>query len=119
MRIIKASKKPSTKAKRPVRAEEEIDVAEVSVDTSAEDILFESADVAELLAEVTGEEVEVSVDDEADEVIFAVGDEEFTVSPEGEDLEEVESARKVRGRAVKASRQVRPARKSGRTLRRR
>lgn len=125
MRIVRASKKPSTKAKRPVRAEEEIEVEDqvVDVDASAEDILFEAADVAELVAEVTGEEVQVEVDDEADEVIFTVGEEEFTVSPEGEELEEVASARKIANkRPVKASRKVaRPARKvaAGRTLRRR
>lgn len=102
----------------------------VDVAPEASDLLFEAEDVAELLAEVTGEPVEVTADQ--DTVVFAVGDEEFTVEAEG-DEEVLESVRKpLRGkrpvsasrksaaskRPVAASRRVppRPA-KTGKTIR--
>lgn len=107
------------------------DAGEVSVDPEASDLLFEAEDVAELVAEVTGEAVEVTVDDDA--VTFAVGDSEYTVEAEG-DEEILEASRKVlRGkrrvsastsrrvapkqpaqRRVAASKQTRPVRKVGR-----
>ena len=103
----------------------------VEVAPEATDLLFEAEDVAELVAEVTGEAVEVTVDDDA--VTFAIGDDEFTVEAEG-DEEILEASRKVlRGkrrvsastsrrvasrkpaqRRVAASRQTRPVRKVGR-----
>lgn len=97
---------------------------EVSVEPEATDLLFESEDVAELVAEVTGEPVEVTVDDES--VTFSVGEDDYTVEPEG-DEEVLESAtrmprkRKVsastsRRRRVAASRNV-AARRSTRTVR--
>ena len=64
----------------------------VSVDPEATDLLFETDDVAQLLAEVTGQDVDVTVDDEADTVTFGVGENEFTVEPEG-DEEVLESVR--------------------------
>lgn len=116
MYIQKVSKKPSTK---PVKAEDEVivddipaedDVAAVEVDPEATDLLFEAEDVAELVAEVTGQEVEVSVDNDA--VVFTIGDDEFTVEPEG-DEEILEASKKVlKGKkAVRASKSV-PARKA-------
>lgn len=134
---VRASKRVATRAQRPstkrrVVAEDEIiddefvddevvdDVdegeADVVVEPEATDLLFEAEDVAELVAEVTGEEVEVAIDDEADTVVFTVGEDEFTVVPEG-DEEVVESATKrTRGkRPVRASKKV-PARR--RTIRR-
>ena len=104
---------------------------DVAVAPEATDLLFEAEDVAELVAEVTGEAVEVTVDDDA--VTFAIGDDEFTVEAEG-DEEILEASRKVlRGkrrvsastsrrvaskksaqRRVAASRQTRPVRKVGR-----
>ena len=68
------------------------DAGEVSVDPEASDLLFEAEDVAELVAEVTGEPVEVTVED--DSVTFAVGDSEYTVEAEG-DEEILEASRKV------------------------
>ena len=104
---------------------------DVEVASEATDLLFEAEDVAELVAEVTGEAVEVTVDDDA--VTFAIGDDEFTVEAEG-DEEILEASRKVlRGkrrvsastsrrvaprkaakRRVAASKQTRPVRKVGR-----
>lgn len=77
----------------------------VDVAPEASDLLFEAEDVAELIAEVTGEPVEVTA--EEDTVVFAVGDEEFTVEAEG-DEEVLEAVRKpLRGkRPVSASRKA-------------
>lgn len=77
----------------------------VDVAPEASDLLFEAEDVAELIAEVTGEPVEVTA--EEDTVVFAVGDEEFTVEAEG-DEEVLEAVRKpLRGkRPVSASRRA-------------
>lgn len=98
-----------------IMADEELDMeveqtaGGVNVDDSATDLLFEAEDVAELVAEVTGEVVEVTAD--GDEVTFAVGQgenaEEFTVSADG-DEEVLESVRRpFRGkRTVSASRRV-------------
>lgn len=90
--------------RKRIVAEEEVNTAPAAtaeVDPEATDLLFEAEDVAELVAEVTGEEVEVTVEDDA--VIFAVGDDEFTVEPEGDEeiLEAVRLPRKKK--AVAAS----------------
>ena len=70
--------------KRRIVADEEIEVKEeVEVHPEATDMLFEAEDVAELLAEVTGEAVEVTVDDSGDAVTFAVGEDEYLVEAEG------------------------------------
>lgn len=76
---------------------------EVTVAPEASELLFEAEDVAELVAEVTGEAVEVEVDE--DVVTFAVGEDTFVVEAEG-DEEVLESVRKpFRGKkAVRASR---------------
>lgn len=103
---------------------------EVSVDPEATDLLFEAEDVAELVAEITGETVEVTVEDDA--VEFAVGEDVYTVEAEG-DEEILETSRKVlRGKsrvaasrkpasrrrvAASTSRRTAPAR-SSRTVRR-
>ena len=91
--------------RRPIRANDEMMDGEVMVAPEATDLLFEAEDVAELLAEVTGEDVEVSADEGT--VAFAVGEDEFTVEAEG-DEEILESVRKnVRGkRPVAASRRA-------------
>lgn len=77
-------------------------LADTEIDPAATDLLFETEDVAELVSEVTGEPVEVTSDE--DRVTFTVGDDEYTVTPEG-DEEILESSRKVlRGkRTVQAS----------------
>ena len=97
-------------SKRRITASE--DVAPVEVAPEAAELLFEAEDVAELVAEITEEVVDVAVDGE--DVIFSVGEDEFVVTPD-EDIEEVESSRKVGRRAVRASR--RPARRSSRARR--
>jgi len=127
-RSIRASRA----SRRPVRADDEIedidapedfggedfdapaDAGEgsVSVDDAATELLFEAEDVAELVAEVTGEAVDVTVDE--DEVTFTVGEDEYTVTPEG-DEEVVEESRRMRksARRVQAGRRMvrRPARR--------
>ena len=83
--------------------EEEVAEAEVEVAPEATDLLFEAEDVAELIAEVTDQVVEVSVDGE--DVIFSVGEDEYIVTPEG-DEELLESSTKVMKKAVAASKTV-------------
>lgn len=98
--------------RRRVMAEEFIDVA-----PEATDLLFEAEDVAELVAEVTGEDVQVEA--EEDVVTFTVGEDEFQVIAEGDEevLEAVRkpmagkkavksSAKKARRRPVKSSKSV-------------
>lgn len=97
-------KKRSTR--RNIRASEEMEEREqaaVEVAEEATDLLFEAEDVAELLAEVTDQVVEVSVD--GDDVIFNVGEDEFVVTPEG-DEELVESSTRVMKKRVHAGRTV-------------
>lgn len=112
-------RKPSTKA---IKADEEIieedmpeeemldneEVADegaegdVTIEPEASDLLFEVEDVAELIAEITGEPVDVSADEES--VEFAVGEDVFTVEAEG-DEEILEATRRPlkNKRTVKAS----------------
>lgn len=95
---------------------------DVVMDDTASDLLFEADDVAELLSEVTGEEVGVDTDE--DIVIFTVGDDEYTIEAEGDEEEltacikpvkarkddkEVKSSARARktSRPVKASQQSR------------
>jgi len=113
----KVSKKSAVKAsnvrkarRRAVKANEEledeiIDEEAVDVAPEASDLLFEAEDVAELVAEVTGEDVAVTADN--DVVTFEVGEDEFVVEAEG-DEEILESTRKpLKGKkSVKASRKV-------------
>lgn len=122
-RVRPQSVKASTK-RRNIKADEEInediieDVpaeevpeeeaeaeAEVEVAPEATDLLFEAEDVAELVAEVTGQEVAVTVDD--DSVQFEVGEDVFTVEPEG-DEEILEATKKpLKGKkSVKASKVI-------------
>ena len=127
-KTVRASKKVAPSAKRPVRAsrrairaDEDFDdeiidapaddeVAEFDDEPVEEEILFEASDVAEVLAEVTGEPVDYTVDDDTTEVTFTVGDEEVTVTPEG-DEEVVEESTRVRGRKIAAARRMRNARR--------
>ena len=78
---------------RPVKAETE-------VATEATELLFETEDVAQLLAEVSGEDVEVTAD--GDVVTFAIGEDEFTVEAEG-DEELVESSVAIRNKKAVAA----------------
>ena len=112
-----------SKGKGRIVAEDEIEVEDVVVDDDvviapeASDLLFEAEDVAELLAEVTGDVVEATA--EGDEVTFAIGEgdtiEEYTVTAEG-DEEILESSRRAfRGkRPVRASRRPMGRRPVGR-----
>ncbi len=117
----------SRKNGRRIVAEEEVQAqggnGEVSVDPEATELVFETEDVAELIAEVTGEDVEAVADE--DEVTFTVGDTDYTVSAEGQE-EILETSRRImRGKSpVRASRTAsrRPvsasSRTQGRTVRR-
>lgn len=97
---------------RRVMASEE--AGEVFVEPEVTDLLFETEDVADILAEATGEDVAVTSDPESEAVTFDVGGEEFEVTPEGD--EEILESRNVRGRRVAASR--RPSRQAVRSSRR-
>ena len=108
-----------------VVAEEELDTqvgGEAVVEPEASDLLFEAEDVAELVAEITGEDVEVTADEGS--VVFAVGEDEYTVEAEG-DEEVLEAVRRPlkNKKAVKASRKpvqaTRQATRKGRVVRRR
>ena len=103
-------------------ADDEVMVDDTMPEEAASDLLFEADDVAELLSEVTGEEVGVDTDE--DTVIFTVGDDEYTIEAEGDEEEltactkpvkarkddkEVKSSARARNtsRPVKASQQSR------------
>ena len=82
------------------------DEADVSVDASATDLLFETQDVADLISNVTGEDVEVTVEDDVEDgVTFAVGEDEYTVTPDG-DEEILESTRARKKKSACASRRT-------------
>lgn len=110
---VKASNSRAKARRRAIKANEEMEeeveeveeVGTVDVAPEASDLLFEADDVAELLAEVTGEDVSIEADE--DQVIFGIGDDEFTIEAEG-DEEILENTRKpLRGKAsVRASRKV-------------
>lgn len=130
-KTVRASRRLATSARRPVRASrrpiksddeiEEVDDFEeveedfggdISEDVPAEEseLLFEVEDVAEVLAEVTGEPVDYTIDDETTEVTFTVGEDEITVTPEG-DEEVVEESTRVRGRKIAAARRMQRAKR--------
>lgn len=90
--------------RRRITANADVD-GETTVAPEASDLLFEAEDVAELVAEVTGESVDVSADD--DTVTFAVGEDEYTVEAEG-DEEVLEAVRRPlrNKKAVAASRRI-------------
>lgn len=89
-------KKGST---RRIRAAEDVDVT-----PEASELLFQAEDVAQLVAEVTDEDVAVDTDDTTDAVVFTVGDDEYTVEPEGdEEILEASTRPSVRKRTVSAS----------------
>lgn len=112
---IKASSKRM--GRRVIRANDDIvddtneeavvdeDVANIDIADEATHLLFEAEDVAELLAEVSGEDVAVTADEDA--VTFEVGDDVYTVEAEG-DEEILESTRVNRAgrKPVRASRRV-------------
>lgn len=76
-------------------------IADTEIAPEATELLFEAEDVAQLVAEVTGEDVAVDATD--DTVEFTVGEDVYTVEPEG-DEEVLEASTRIRGRKpVKAS----------------
>lgn len=124
MYIQKKSRKVT--AAEDIDLEEDEDVAvdvdedvETEVAPGAADILFEADDVAQLVAEVTGQPVEVDADEEGSVVTFSVGEDVFTVEPEG-DEEVLESCgRKMRDKKpVKASKAVKKNVTASRVVRR-
>ena len=105
--------KRSTKA---IKADDELDVedelpevedTDVEVSPEATELLFETEDVAQLLAEVTQKPVDVDTTDDGESVEFTVGDDVYTVESEG-DEEVLESVRKPfkRKKAIESSRQI-------------
>lgn len=96
-------------------ADDEVMVDDTMPEDVASDLLFEADDVAELLSEVTGEEVGVDTDE--DTVIFTVGDDEYTIEAEGDEEELTACTKPVKvredDRDVKSSAR---ARKSARTV---
>ena len=114
MRIAKKSpsKKKVVRASEEVMEDKAIDTADVDVAPEATDILFETEDVAQLLAEVTEEDVTADVDDESGEIVFTVADDEYIVEPE-EDAELLEACTKQRrgSRKVSASTRLMPAKR--------
>ena len=105
--------KRSTKA---IKADDELDVedelpevedTDVEVSPEATELLFETEDVAQLLAEVTQQPVDVDTADDGESVEFTVGKDVYTVESEG-DEEVLESVRKPfkRKKAIKSSRQI-------------
>lgn len=122
---MRIAKKPMRKVKAAEEMIEETPAleapeAEVEVAPEATELLFETEDVAQLLAEVTDSEVVVDVDDDAEQIVFTVDGDEYAVEPEG-DEEILESTRKVlRGKkSVKASTSRRKVAGAKRVVRRR
>lgn len=93
-------------------------VAETEVSPEATDLLFETEDVAELLAEATGEVVTADTTDDGNTVVFEVGEGEetevFEVTAEGDEEILEASTRKLAGKSrVAASKATRrPARRA-------
>lgn len=105
--------KRSTKA---IKADDELDVedelpevedTDVEVSPEATELLFETEDVAQLLAEVTQQPVDVDTADDGESVEFTVGKDVYTVESEGNE-EVLESVRKPfkRKKAIKSSTQM-------------
>lgn len=111
MRIVKKANKKSVKAScvtrkplKAVKADEEVEetpapeeTPDTEVAPEATELLFETEDVAQLLAEVTDEDVTVDIDDDTDEIVFTVADEEYTVAPDGEE-ELLEASTRIMGK---------------------
>lgn len=85
--------------------------ADVNVDPEATELLFETDDVAQLVAEVTEQPVDVVVDEDA--IVFTVGDVDYTIEPEGDEELLAAATRVKRGKKpVKASKRFTPSKKS-------
>lgn len=116
---ITRKKKTNVRASRPtaaprkplrnsIRADEEM---EPQIDTA--ELLFEADDVADVLAEVTGEDVTMDINDEGTSCTLTVGEDEFQIDATDAEVlmdEDVEASRKTRkpiAQPMKASRTVR------------
>lgn len=92
-------------------------MANTDIAPEATDLLFEVEDVAQVIAEITGEDVEVTAD--ANEVTFDIAGDEYgsyTVEAEGdEEVVEGSVRAKKSGRKVTASRTRKPV---GKTVKR-
>lgn len=84
--------------------DEVVDQGTVEVEPEATELLFEAEDVAELIAEVTGQDVEVSVNDD-DTVDFAIGEDVYTVTAEGDEEILEASTRVLKKKNVQAATQ--------------
>ncbi len=106
MKIQRRSIKGSVRA-RNRRVTADTDFAE-----EVSDFVFDTNDVAELVADVTGEDVEVGVSEDGESVEFSVGDEVFICSGELSD-EPIKSASKIgcRKKRVSASANSRTVRR--------
>jgi len=115
-RPVSASR--SALRRRAIKADEEFDDVDalpegedtpagddVNVDAEASELLFQAEDVAELISEVSGQPVDVTADE--NEVVFTVGDDEYTVTPDGDEEVVEESKRVRRGSSVRAGRAMR------------
>lgn len=96
-------------SKKRIVASDDLDetIEEPVVDEGAEmGLLFEAEDVAQLITEITGEDVDVAPSEDGEYVDFTVGDEVYTVETDG-DEEILESVRKpiAKKRSIAASRQ--------------
>ena len=109
---IKAQPSSARRARRVV-ANEAVEIA-----PEATELLFETEDVAEVVAEVTGEEVSVEVAGDVVELTVGEGEdaEVFTIEPEGDEEILEASTKVIRKQAVKAS--TRPAKRAVRRARR-
>lgn len=90
---------------------------DVNVAPEATDLLFEAEDVAQLVAEVTGQPVDVEKAEDGNSVEFTVGEDVFTVTAEGDEevLEAVRTPLKKK-KQVSASTNRKPAGKTVRKL---
>ena len=89
-------------------------MAETEVAPEASELLLETEDAAQLIAEITGEDVNVTV--EEDSITFEVGGESYTCEAEGE--EEILEATKVHRGARRVSASTKLNRKPmGKTVR--
>lgn len=89
--------------------------ANADIAPEATDLLFETEDVAQLIAEITGQDVEVTADE--NEVTFDIGEEfgSFTVEADGGEEIVESSVRSMRKRnSVTASRKITASRNNTR-----
>lgn len=86
---------------------EDVEAPEEEVEVAPEvaSLLFEAEDVAELIAEVTGQPVAAEAAEDGESVEFTVGEDVFTVSADGD--EEILESRRVAKKAVQASTKTR------------